>query len=439
MVPQLHSEVPSGSTPGTSYTLSTTPPNGLLSLTRNGLFQTPGVDYSLSGTVVTLVVPTSPGDGLQATWVAVPSHGEIPSGATPGSAYTLSGAPPTGALQSLTKNGVFMTLGVDYMLSGATITLAVATSIDDTLYAVWLLPQPGVQAHSEVPAGTAPTSTYTLSSVPANGLLSLTRNGVLQTLGVDYTLSGAVVTLTIPTSVGTTLYATWLIGSLALTITLSQDALSTNSSSLLQVYEAPPIPTIVVQANIYLANASLVQARWEEAWWKAMGLFVSHYNTLWLETEATDLAVALESVIHGETPAFVGSLPTSALALSAQPPGGTLQALYRNGVYQTAGGVDYTLNGASITLAVPASTGDGFYAVWPVSQQVSSTTTLSPAQIAAQGVANGIQVSKSVGDVSASYQTLTSLEAWGAWNLTKQGQQLATMAQVVGAGPMVIW
>jgi hypothetical protein len=60
-------------------------------------------------------------------------------------------------------------------------------------------------------------------------------------------------------------------------------------------------------------------------------------------------------------------------------------------------------------------------------------------QIAAQGIATGIQVSKSVGDVSVSYQPIQGIETWGAWNLTVYGQQLATLAKVVGTGPMLLY
>ena len=59
-------------------------------------------------------------------------------------------------------------------------------------------------------------------------------------------------------------------------------------------------------------------------------------------------------------------------------------------------------------------------------------------QIAAQGISTGIQVGKSVGDVSVNYQPVTGLEDWGSWNLTSYGQQLATMAKIVGAGPMLL-
>lgn len=59
--------------------------------------------------------------------------------------------------------------------------------------------------------------------------------------------------------------------------------------------------------------------------------------------------------------------------------------------------------------------------------------------IAAQGLSSGIQVAKSVGDVSVSYQPVEGIESWGAFNLTTYGQQLATMAKVIGAGPLFLW
>ncbi len=60
-------------------------------------------------------------------------------------------------------------------------------------------------------------------------------------------------------------------------------------------------------------------------------------------------------------------------------------------------------------------------------------------QIAAQGLSNGVQVAKGVGDVSVSYQPVEGIESWGAFNLTSYGQQLATMAKVIGAGPLFLW
>lgn len=60
-------------------------------------------------------------------------------------------------------------------------------------------------------------------------------------------------------------------------------------------------------------------------------------------------------------------------------------------------------------------------------------------QIAAQGIGKGIQVAKSVGDVTVSYEPVGGLENWGAWNLTSYGQQLATFARIIGMGPMLLY
>lgn len=63
----------------------------------------------------------------------------------------------------------------------------------------------------------------------------------------------------------------------------------------------------------------------------------------------------------------------------------------------------------------------------------------NPGQVAAAGLATGIQVSKSVGDVSVAYQPVQGLSEWGAWNLTTYGQQLATMAKIIGMGPLFLY
>jgi Protein of unknown function (DUF4054) len=65
--------------------------------------------------------------------------------------------------------------------------------------------------------------------------------------------------------------------------------------------------------------------------------------------------------------------------------------------------------------------------------------TSNVGQIAAQGIATGIQVAKAAGDLSVSYKPVDGLENWGAWNLTSYGQQLATFAKMVGSGPMLLY
>jgi hypothetical protein len=113
------------------------------------------------------------------------------------------------------------------------------------------------------------------------------------------------------------------------------------------------VPDAVLSAYIAFANACLVQARYQDFWPIAMGWFISHFLTLYLQSDGN-----------------------------------------------------------------PASTA---------------------AQAAQQGLARGIQVSKSAGDVSVSYQALEGLDGWASWTLTTYGQQFASTAKVIGSGSMYIW
>lgn len=44
------------------------------------------------------------------------------------------------------------------------------------------------------------------------------------------------------------------------------------------------VPQTVLQVYINLASASLNQGRWQDAWYTAMGWFVAHFATLWLQS-----------------------------------------------------------------------------------------------------------------------------------------------------------
>jgi hypothetical protein len=220
-------------------------------------------------------------------------------------------------------------------------------------------------------------------------------------------------------------------------ITVSQPAMVTQSDSVAMVYAQPPLPIAVIQLYLNLATASLQFNRWQEQWYLAMGWFIAHYCTLYAQTDDGAVVTALQTMIHGEAPA--GAVPGTVYTLSSAPPSGGLQALVRNGLFQTPG-VDYTLVGNLITLTLPTVTDDKLYATWPIQQAITSANnTLSASAIAAQGLANGILTSKSVGDASASYQALESLKDWGQWQLTRYGQLLATSARVMGAGGALIY
>lgn len=143
----VDSEVPSGTIDGTNatFTLTATPnPASSLQLFRNGLLLKQGLDYSLSGNVIQFVstaVP-QPGDTLLAHYrkdaTATAIYGfvdaETPQGAIDGvnARFTLSSAPNPGGSLQLYRNGLLQRAGVDYTLSGNTVTFLAGA-----------LPQPG--------------------------------------------------------------------------------------------------------------------------------------------------------------------------------------------------------------------------------------------------------------------------------------------------------
>jgi hypothetical protein len=64
------------------------------------------------------------------------------------------------------------------------------------------------------------------------------------------------------------------------------------------------------------------------------------------------------------------------------------------------------------------------------------------AGVLAHGQTQGLVASKSVGDVSVSYDfsaATQDLSGWASWTQTAFGAQLATLAKVVGKGGMYLW
>jgi hypothetical protein len=127
-------EIPQGAIDGSNATfnLANAPdPGAGLMLYRNGLLQKQGLDYTLSGSVVTFTGPSVPvgGDLLLAFYRLSGSDGihqdaETPSGVVDGSnlTFTLYNAPtPEGSLQ-LFRNGLLQKQGIDYTLSERTVT-----------------------------------------------------------------------------------------------------------------------------------------------------------------------------------------------------------------------------------------------------------------------------------------------------------------------------
>lgn len=63
-------------------------------------------------------------------------------------------------------------------------------------------------------------------------------------------------------------------------------------------------------------------------------------------------------------------------------------------------------------------------------------------QVIGAAKSRGLQTSKSVGDVSVSYDFShinQDLKGWASWGLTQYGQQFVTHARMLGKGGFVVW
>jgi uncharacterized protein YoxC len=148
----VDAETPGGTMNGTNtaFTLANPPaPMTSLTLFRNGILQRAGVDFTLSGSAITFTAGSVPqtsdyvrayyrrsGPGTAASF----NDAELPSGTINGTnlTFTLAATPNPTASLTLFKNGVLLTQGADYVLSGATVTFAnttVAPQVGDSLTA----------------------------------------------------------------------------------------------------------------------------------------------------------------------------------------------------------------------------------------------------------------------------------------------------------------
>jgi hypothetical protein len=132
----IDSELPSGTANGVNaaFTLANIPsPSSSLVLFRNGLLLAPGTDYTVSTNTVTFQTGALPqsGDNLLASYrlsVGIPGVGfidqETPTGAVNGvnTAFSLSQTPAPSTSLALYRNGLRLSAGIDYNLSGSAIT-----------------------------------------------------------------------------------------------------------------------------------------------------------------------------------------------------------------------------------------------------------------------------------------------------------------------------
>jgi hypothetical protein len=145
----VDNETPSGPINGTNtgfvLTQVPSPPLSLL-LRRNGQVLVPSVDFSLSAAAITILGTAVPltGDVLRASYRVGGSSAnfadfEIPGGLVNGSNlnFTLAHSPAPGGNLLLMRNGLVLQSGVDYSLSGSSITFnsGAQPEVGDSLYA----------------------------------------------------------------------------------------------------------------------------------------------------------------------------------------------------------------------------------------------------------------------------------------------------------------
>jgi hypothetical protein len=140
-------ETPSGAINGVNVTftlLAAPAPAASLELYQNGMLQRQGTEYTLSGNTITMTVAPITGDTLAAFYRLATSsvsyaENEVPTGLINGVnvTYTLANNPNPDASLCLYHNGILEINGVDYTLSGVTITMNVAPITGDTLVAFY--------------------------------------------------------------------------------------------------------------------------------------------------------------------------------------------------------------------------------------------------------------------------------------------------------------
>jgi hypothetical protein len=81
------------------------------------------------------------------------------------------------------------------------------------------------------------------------------------------------------------------------TLTISNDAIA--NDTILTAYEKPAMPLMAILAYIFLARASVMYQRYNEMWWLAMSLFIAHYCTLYMRSEAGPFVNAAQIASSG--------------------------------------------------------------------------------------------------------------------------------------------
>ena len=154
------------------------------------------------------------GTGGATTGAYIP-YAEIPTGTIDGTnkVFTLVNAPASSASVQVILDGVQHYNGIDYTVSGSTITFVTAPIVGTTIFSYYynlVSGTPTITFYAETPTGliNSTNAVYNLIASPSNvNSLLLILDGVTQYAGVDYTLVGSTTTFVTAPLTGSTLFA----------------------------------------------------------------------------------------------------------------------------------------------------------------------------------------------------------------------------------------
>jgi hypothetical protein len=185
-----------------SFTLNQSSTANAAYVTLNGLAQTPNVDYTITGSILTFTsVPPADNlgqirflDGNQSGISIIANQTITPDGFS--SSYTMIQPSPTNALL-VTINGVLQRPGT-YLTNGTTITFTTRPLVSDIIQIRYIGSanpnELNIITQSLVANGV--DSTYYLNSVTNATAILVTQNGILQSPNIDYTVDGISITFT---------------------------------------------------------------------------------------------------------------------------------------------------------------------------------------------------------------------------------------------------
>lgn len=103
------------------------------------------------------------------------------------------------------------------------------------------------------------------------------------------------------------------------TLTLSNAALANGTDSAVSAYLTPWLPILVIQLYINLASSCLQQLRWGQMWYLAMGFFVAHFSTLFIQSDQGANLTAAEVATSGLQQGVITSQSAGDVSASTQP------------------------------------------------------------------------------------------------------------------------